>query len=234
MGNVNDTLFIVLTCDKYIDTRVKTIKETWGDKANVIFLSDTPQEEDIIGYNTPQHYGGIQDKYIQFFKNYKFDSYKYYFFIDDDTFINLKFYDAIELPEKDFCYCRYGLLGANGEDLQGRYTGYDFTMISGIETYRPLFYPGGGAGFIIDQSGMNKIKDKISNLNDNDIPRSGHSDVTMGFWLRLVVVKLFNSNFLNYSKPEDFSHTEEDIKKNISYHYIDPNKMRELNNLCNI
>lgn len=234
MGNINRTLFVVLTCDKYVETRVKNIKETWGSNSNVVYLSDNTHMGGVVGYSTPQTYAGIQDKYRCFFRNYSFDEYDYYFFVDDDTFVNLDFYDSYLLPQmENFCFCRYGYLGVHGEDLSGKWTGYNFNTISGIDTHMPLYYPGGGAGFILDKSGINKIKDRLNALYESDIPRSGHSDVTVGFWIRMCGLELINSELLNYTNPEDFSHNEDKIKSNITYHYVTMDRMIELNKICN-
>ena len=32
--------FIIITCEKYHNTRVESIRNTWGNKQNLTFLSD--------------------------------------------------------------------------------------------------------------------------------------------------------------------------------------------------
>jgi hypothetical protein len=63
--------FIILSCDKYLSTRVQTIKETWGYGQNVKFLVDSETTSiDCLGFNTEQNYNGIYHKYLSFFKYY--------------------------------------------------------------------------------------------------------------------------------------------------------------------
>lgn len=232
VNNLKHTLFIVLTCEQYIDTRVNAIRSSWARQADVIFLSDIPRSDTIIGFATPSTHAGIQEKYVRLFKRFDFRNYKYFFFCDDDTFINTGLYDSVQLPHTCFCFCRIGYLGIHGEDLEGHPTGYDFTTIRGTGTHRPLFYPGGGAGFIIDLEGVAKIQHILLGLPDADIPRSDHGDVTLGFWIRLAGLQLVHSSLLNYARPDNFAHAADDIRRNLSYHYVAPHLMANLHAIC--
>jgi hypothetical protein len=226
------TLFVVLTCDNYIHTRVAAIQRTWGRDVNIVYLSDAPRSDSIIGYNTPRNYDGIQAKYTQFFRNFDFSKFEKCFFVDDDTFINLRTYCSISLPESNFCLCHRIYLGVNGEDADGVMTGCDFSKFGGIGSELPLHYPSGGSGFLMDVASVEKVQRLLRSLPENEIPRSGYSDVTVGFWMRLVGIDLINSPLLHYSHPAVFSHTPPEIRENLSYHYVDPVMMEELDRIC--
>lgn len=223
--------FIVLTCDKYLDTRVKSIRETWGKDKNITFLSDTTTDiPNVLGFNTQQDYSGIFLKYYYFFSAYDFTRYDYYFFTDDDTFIHLKNLEKLDLPSKDepFCIGRVGCLNPDGTDISGNQTGTNVSLITGDNVVLPLYYPGGGAGFILSQSACNLIQ---KYLNSEIIaPNSKFSDVSVGFWIRNSGVNLINnenfwwdnheklkSNTLNYTSDENV----------ITHHYVDEKLMVE-------
>lgn len=229
MDNINKTLFVVLTCDNYVGTRVDTIKNTWGKDANVIFLADTPINDTIIGYHTPQNYDGIQNKYISFFTRYDFTKYDYYFFVDDDTFVNLKNYDIFNLPTKEYFSLQVtGLLDQNLNDLHGNYTGYPIHKIRGQGTYLPLYHPSGGAGFVLNKNSVIRIQDYLNRTHPMDIPISGHSDVTIAFWMRNCEIEIVNCDKLNYDSPWSLGHDENKMKEALTYHYVSQEKMRYL------
>jgi hypothetical protein len=228
---------IVLTCDKYIDTRVKSIQNSYGIGINIKFLTDSSNYKDnsIIGYDTPKTYDGIQDKYYNFFKNYDFSNYDYYFFVDDDTFVNKKNLQSLNLPpsEEKFCICRICKLNEDATDYHGNYTGYPLYKISGKNSYLPLDYPSGGSGFIISKTVCIEIQNYLKNNDYNLIEKSGHSDVTIGFWMRSVGVKIIPSDEFWWEKPENLVNQKYHIfdsnteKKAITFHYVNEFQMKE-------
>lgn len=230
--------FIVLTCDKYLNTRVESIKKSWGRDKNIKFLTDTKYDEiHIVGFNTQKNYNGIYDKYLNFFKIYNFNNYDYYFFVDDDTFVNLSNLEKLELlPSRDsFCTGRLLCLNPDATDLWGNYTGTDITLIKGENINLPLYYPSGGSGFIISQKGCNQIKEYL--LNSKNIPYCKFSDVSLGFWMR-------NSN-VNFIPNDNFWwDTHENLLKNkwekytsddnvITFHYVNETLMIEYDSKYN-
>ena len=61
--------FITLTCEKYHNTRVDTIRKTWGANKDIWFLSDMNVGDDIIGYDYLQSgYENIWMKYSELLK----------------------------------------------------------------------------------------------------------------------------------------------------------------------
>ena len=146
---------IVLSCDAYLETRIKDMDSTFGKHFNITYLIDSSflNSEKIIGYDTPKNYDGIQEKYLSFFRNYEFTK-DYYFFIDDDTFVIKKNLEKLELPPSDhpFCFFRRGYLDADGTDQLNQQTGYPLWKIRGENTHLPIEFPSGGSGFILSKS----------------------------------------------------------------------------------
>lgn len=52
------TTYVILTCEAYLPTRCKAIRDTWlKNVSNYVFLSAHPNEaENVLGWNTPDNY----------------------------------------------------------------------------------------------------------------------------------------------------------------------------------
>lgn len=231
MLTLNDLLFVVLTCDKYLEDRVKSIKNSWGKYVNVVYLTDSKFEEDnLVGYDTPKNYDGIQEKYYNFFLNYNFNNYKYFFFLDDDTFVNLDNLINLELPTPDkmFCIGRELHLNKNGTDKWGNFTGYPMNKLKNNGSELPLIYPSGGSGYIVSNKSVVEIQKYLNSLRENR-PISGHSDVSIGFWLRNCGVEFISSNQFWWDTPNNLILNKWENFNNdgtfITYHYVKPEQM---------
>lgn len=222
---MNDNFeFIVLTCDKYLNTRVSSIKKTWGSELNIKFITDTNiDNENIIAYNTQKNYNGIYDKYFNFFKSYNFTK-KYYFFTDDDTFVNLKNLSKLDIPSEDFPFLIGRLLQLNqdGTDLWGQQTGTNINQITGENTTLPINYTSGGSGFILSKSACFLIQNYLKSTKNP--PKSIFGDLTIGFWCRNNGVQLIpNNNFWWDTHEKLLSNNVVPYKSDeniITFHYV--------------
>jgi hypothetical protein len=232
MLNLNDILFVVLTCDTYISDRVESIKNSWGKTINVVYLTDSnTNEPNLIGYDTPKNYDGIQEKYYNFLLQYDFTKYKYFFFLDDDTFVNLKNLELLDLPDHNELFCIGRELHLNGDrtDKWGNDTGYPMFKLKNKGSELPLIYPSGGSGFILSKVSVIKIQEYLNSVK-NDRPISGHSDVSIGFWMRNCGIKFISSNQFWWNTPENLITNiwEKFIDDGtfITFHYVNPELMK--------
>jgi hypothetical protein len=224
--------FIVLTCEKYHETRLKSIKDTWGNNQDVIFLSDFNQGKEIVGFDyIPTGYNNAPMKYVELMKTYEDFSADWYFFTDDDTFVNVRNIENIlsdfDVNEK-ICVARIGKLNPDGTDMDGDQTGFDMSTIKGEETHLPLYTISGGSGFILSRKSMIGVCDYVK--DSINPPYCYKTDVTMAFWLRNSGTKIINTDRLCHNTPLKMNHTKEDFNKSVSYHYVDHNMMRVLFN----
>lgn len=236
---IDKTLFIVLSCDKYINTRIKGIKDSWGKNVNITYLVDSPSDNpSLIGYGTQQNYDGIQDKYYNLFLNYDFEKYDYYFFVDDDTFVNLTEYNNLSIPDPNetFCLGRELHLNKNGNDKWGNNTGYPMFKIKGDSTELPLIYPSGGSGFVVSKNSCIKIQSYLKNIGGKK-PISGHSDVTFGFWFRNIGGKFIPSQLFWWDTPDKLINNPWEKftidESFITYHYVNETLMSFFNEKYN-
>ena len=84
--------YIISTCDKYLNTRVKYQMETMFknvNRENIYYLTSQPNvEKRQFGWNCMDDFDNIPWKYIHFIYNMEIqDKYDWYIFIDDDTFV---------------------------------------------------------------------------------------------------------------------------------------------------
>jgi hypothetical protein len=239
--NIN---LIVLTCDKYLDTRVKSIKETFGQELKMTYLTDSSifNDGEIVGFDTPQNYSGIQAKYYNFFLNYDFSNSDYFFFIDDDTFVIKKNLFSLDLPSFDesFCLSRICRLNPDATDYHGNYTGYPLHTIVGQNSELPLDYPSGGSGFIMSKTACLNVQNYLKNTDVNIVQRSGHSDVTVGFWMRSSGVKVILCDQFWWEKPENlfgqefWPFNEDSESKAVTFHYVNESLMSDFNKKYNL
>jgi hypothetical protein len=225
------TAYIILTCEKYLKTRVSWQLQTcfkYMNKKDCYYLSckSTRQKYDnitisIYGWNTSDDYRSCPDKYIAFFKNLNID-YDWYVFIDDDTFV---------FPNRI-----YKLLSSFNEK--------QYIYIGNILTHlREMRYMSGGAGFIISKPTYLLMKDFINNSCISYIQKKYYEqlygDVSFGIWVKLVnerlltekkeLVQLCNSNYLH---PTTHNNANQ-LQTSASFHYVTTKEQFEFYNKYN-
>jgi hypothetical protein len=227
--------YITITCEKYHFTRVQSIRDTWGKNQDVLFLSDINISPDVVGFDyLRKGYDNIWMKYREIIKNWTDFKYDWYFFTDDDTFVNVKNINNLlsnySVDDK-ICLGVLGVLNADATDRDGNYTGFPLHTIQGNQTELPLTYASGGAGFILSLESMKTINKYLNTIQD--VPRCYNSDVTIGFWIRNSGIKNINTKGFWWTHPTELQHDVDVIKESYTYHYVDEKMMHELFNICN-
>lgn len=228
--------FITLTCEKYHDTRVCCIRETWGENQDITFLSDVNSGNDILGYEyLPKGYENISHKYFEFIRKYENFDYDWYFFTDDDTFVNVdnvkKLLENFN-TEDNICIGHEGALNIDGTDMDGNQTGFPIYTISGEGSWLPIRYVSGGAGFILSKKSMRIICDYAKKCENP--AKSYNSDVTFGFWMRNVNIKIVDVVGFWWTNPSDLRHNESEINESFTYHYVNIENMQKLKKTQNV
>ena len=153
--------YIILTCEKYLNTRAKWVLENSlhkVDKKDIYFLSCEPKEPNIYGWNTPDNYEGCPMKYIKFFQNMTLD-YDWYFFMDDDTFI---FTDRLN-------------------EFISKYDKNEPLYIGNrCENYSFPIYMSGGSGFLLTKPLYLSLIQFIRKNRENELVKSIYGDLLIG------------------------------------------------------
>jgi len=174
-------------------SRIQTIKNTWGKHwTDLIFFADFEEGDDVIKTTDNSTYWGCEEKMVNRFKQIKNkNNYDWYFFIDDDTFVNVSnMVNFVSQLDNNNAY------------------GYSTTGCLNF----PFFQ--GGAGFFISQKTFNKITiDSIS------IKGTGYSDTVACQILKENNINLsFNNDILNSDEAVNLNN--EKFKTAITFHKI--------------
>jgi hypothetical protein len=199
--------YVILTCEKYFDTRVKWQKQTslLNVKPEDIYYLGHKMDPDQRLYNwgASDEYNALPYKTLDFFKNLDLD-YDYYVLIDDDTYV---FHDRLQLA--------LGQFSSNSLISMG----YELDHIK----YEYFVYFSGGAGTVLTHALYKEVKKYISTCVNPIIHYC--SDICVGKWLidikkevqkeGRVMTEIHNCNF----HPEYYRQTD-DISKAITFHHL--------------
>lgn len=178
--------------------RYHHVMNTWGKNVDVLFYSDNEDlDKRIIKVSDRTDYGSNEEKHINVFKflSNKNKEYEWFFFCDDDTFVNISKMNQF-------------LVNLNQNEIYG-------SVLS--ETWpedRSLKYCSGGAGYLIHNNLIGSISDRIKNMN------TGFADVTLGLCLREMGITITNSDYFKSQSPEFYNVHIDDVKNYITFHYI--------------
>jgi hypothetical protein len=186
--------YIISTCDKYLDTRVKYQMDTFlsdVDKNDIFYLTSKPNiEKRHFGWNCMDDSQNITWKYIHFIKNMKdILEYDWYIFVDDDTFI---FIERLE-------------------NLLSTYTKDDLYYIGNeLDHIKKEFclYMSGGGGYAISNGLYKLIYNYINEIGINNayyplinLKEQFCYDLCIGLWINELknkhkIIQIDNKNFL--------------------------------------
>lgn len=177
--------------------RFNNVKETWGNNVDTLFYSDYEElDKNIIKVSDRTDYHSNEEKHINVLKyvNENIKNYEWFFFCDDDTFVNTKKLESV--------LDTFNKKSVNGSAIKCWSSDYN------------LEYCSGGAGYLIHYELLDTITKKIKVLN------TGYSDVTLGLHLRDLNISVLDSIFFRTQPPSAFNYNDEDLKNFITFHYI--------------
>lgn len=208
-------LFCIGSCKKY-KNRQTVLKNTWLKNQKYIFLSDEKNEESISLTDVEGHESG-EIKFINsfFHINNLMSEYEWFFFGDDDVFVNVKKILSI-LPSLDSTKIHCHILSPISDPLNPIWN-----------KYANFEYPSGGAGILMHGSIVNQLA-KTRMI----APLTRYGDITLGIYLQQLNIKMNNLDCFHKDKPHVFGHSEKDILESCTYHYIDEITMNNLWNIC--
>jgi len=188
--------------------RRNTIEQTWGKDIDHIYFSDHEANNIIkVTSETEYRFGELkQVNIINMFPSDLLEKYEWVIFVDDDTFVNAKLLK---------------------ENLQF----FDANSVHGrlINCWHPdlsLYYPSGGAGFVMSTKLIKDIKGQLQYL------KTGFGDVTLGIFFREKKINLIQNDLFKSHTPNDENIS--DVENYFTFHYIKTfDEMNELYLKCN-
>ena len=201
-------LYVILhTCTR--PDRHEGIVNSWGKDVDYIFYSDCDNpDKKILHVSTDNTYSSNEPKHVNVIKHLIENDFQYewFFFCDDDTFINTKKIDS------EFHVFDENKI--NGHILDGTW-----------EKDRSLKYCSGGAGYLIKKELLKKISESIK------LESTGYSDVTLGLCAKQLGIELLNIEGFNTQNPKFYTRENDTVKNMFTYHYIASDLMVELYNI---
>lgn len=107
---MENIIIFIHTCKKYEESRAKLIEKTWGDKKNIVFITDnnlsTLKNHIYIGEykkGPTYHPENVIKMFLLFLYNYS--SYDWFMIIDDDSYLYVdKLINYLTFFDKNDCY----------------------------------------------------------------------------------------------------------------------------------
>lgn len=204
----------VLTTENY-PQRINNIIETWGKDIDTVFYSDHEDtEKNIIKVSNRKDYVGAEEKQINVLNNAKYytnerdqllvDVYDWFFFVDDDTFVNT-------------ANLKKHLKNLSKENVYGQMfwyeKDYDNPAYANGIVPKDAKFPSGGAGFLVSSTVLRNITSFVNY-------KTGNGDVSAGLNFHLNKINQVHLALTNSQTPEVLNHNEEEIREQISYHFI--------------
>lgn len=214
MNQEETVICFVNTTRKHTD-RIENIQKTWFHKIDTVFYSDHEDlENNILKVSNRDDYASGEEKQINVLNRLKnltdeddnslLDLYKWFFFVDDDTFVNVdNLREHLKFFNEDIVY---GSIFDSVKDSENPV--YKNGVIPKESTF-----PSGGAGFLVSSKVVRYIGE-FKNYN------TCCGDVSVGLNFFFNKVEQHNVEFFNSQNPEFYGHGEKEIEKSITYHYI--------------
>lgn len=203
-------LISIISTQKYFDSRIKLIQDTWlKDVENYVIMTDYDDESTkSIKITHDSTYESNVEKnfksFSYFYENY--NDFDWFMNLDDDTFLNynnLKLLLSTHSKEDIFMLGRINY-GSLPEDTS-------------------LNYCSGGAGYVFNRKTLEFLKDIDMSYN-----KSRFADANVGMFCRDNNIKLIDCDLFNQREPEYYGYNDEQIKNKVTFHYIFNEKFENL------
>ena len=197
--------YIISTCDKYLDTRVKVQMEKMlknVDKEDIYYLTSRPNHENRqFGWYCMDDDKNITWKYVHFIYNMNIPQYDWYMFIDDDTFV---FKNRLETFLTQY------------NSKESYYIGKECPQVK--EEF--CVYMSGGAGYAISNALYKLIYNYIKTTGINNSFKHWCDDLCVGLWIN----ELKQNNVINQIHSNLF-HTrlhknEKALNESLTFHKV--------------
>jgi|LakMenE01Jun11ns_1017448.scaffolds.fasta_scaffold9880917_2 hypothetical protein len=196
--------YIISTCDKYLDTRVKYQMDTMlknVNKEDIYYLTSKPDIQNRqFGWYCMDDEKNITWKYIHFIYNMNID-YDWYIFIDDDTFVFEK--RLLNLLTKYNSNENYYI----GKELD--HIKNDFCL-----------YMSGGAGYAISKGLYKLLHNYVKNTGINISYKHWCDDLCIGLWIQEISktnkVNQLNNDLFHLAQHEN----ESQLTDAITFHKV--------------
>jgi hypothetical protein len=205
-------LYVILSCNNYVDTRCPSSENTWltkiNDESDYVILSADSLREKVIGYQTRDDYWSLPDKMLNFFTKFDFKDYEWVLTLDDDAFC---------FPSRLENYLLKNNFDCNDNITIGQRSCYFAEMDDTIFC--------GGGGTIVSRGCINLLKEFL----DNEVSPIRYlcGDCSMFDWFKKInsqLIHAINDDGQQIMFPNKYQDSDSGyLNSAITYHYCDEN-----------
>ncbi len=206
-------LYVILSCDKYKDTRQKWQRETWlKDGLDYMYL-DQPSGDET--------YKNAPLKYIKFFDNAYIsemytNAFDWFLFCDDDTFVYTE-----KLEQYLFHYMQTVHLSYLPSAAMIGFKGGEFKIYN-----LSIPWCSGGAGIALNREAVKNIQ---THLRATPRPLvTDETDISLAIWATMSNSELVVIDNKRFSPFNPLDAAREGLKDCITYHYCERKDFYEL------
>jgi hypothetical protein len=198
--------YIISTCDKYFDTRVKFQMETMFkniNKEDIYYLTSKSNiDKRQFGWNAMDDPQNITWKYIHFIYNMEIEEkYDWFIFIDDDTFV---FHARLQNLLETFDSNEYYYIGCELDHIKNEYG----------------LYMSGGAGYAISKSLYKLIYKYVKDNGINNSYKHWCDDLCIGLWIQDIAKENIIKQIHNDNFHLSFHTNDNELKDAITFHKV--------------
>jgi hypothetical protein len=194
--------YIILTCEKYVNTRVQWQLQTMFrhiDRSDLYFLGHTTDpDRRLFSWGAGDSYEELPSKFIDFFKHTDLN-YDWYILIDDDTFVFTERLSALLATYQSHDSFAVGQLL---DHIRDSYWG---------------FYLSGGAGTVLSRMLYQQLCTYVRTTPLNLVSCHWCADISLGMWIKRVGGQLFHHHDFH---ADIYNPSKDDIKQAITFHHL--------------
>lgn len=200
--------YIVLTCEKYVNTRMRwqmnTVFSSVGP-ADVFYLGHTMRPEDrLYSWGAGDDYESLPYKFVDFFRWSRLD-YDWYFLMDDDTYVYTD-----RLQEQVNAITQTGVNPRQDPYMEGHILTHIAHTPWGV-------YHSGGAGTLLSARVYQEVGQMLRGISGEY--RSPHwcADICLGLWTKGIPgIRVEHSDRYH----TDMARADDDIGSALTFHHL--------------
>jgi len=212
-----DTLVVIYSCRKYLETRVRAIRDTWVQDLKqrgipyvvVVGSGDDTLEGDVLALNVSDLYEDLPKKTLKLFDwVYKNTDAQYVLKIDDDCYLDVEHYfDTLSYRKYDY-YGRVIRRAVGGTDRTWHQKkSHSMHGQKGIDkSPDPSVYADGGGGYCLSRTGIEKLLGAAQTAEGRRLAAcSFMEDKLVGDLLAKSKIVPFNEDYESYQRRRTFA-----------------------------
>ncbi len=216
-GWPRDTLVVIYSCRKYLDNRIKAIRETWGQDLEargipyVVLVGDGDDtlQDGLLALDVSDRYEDLPKKTLKLFEwAYRHTDAQYVVKVDDDCYLDVgRYFDSLSY-RKHFYYGRVIRREVGGTDrVWHQSKSHDFRSQRALDkSPEPSIYADGGSGYCLSRVAIAKLLSAIdAEASKRLIARSFMEDKLVGDLLALQFITPSEEDCESYRRQRTFA-----------------------------